>query len=516
MGRITTDGRLREFQSGISPGANPSRITSGPDGALWFTELDNDRIARVTLTGRITEYFVGRGSRPWGITSGPDKRIWFAAGAGNQVVRFTPPDLPGVAGTLTYDYAFTGSRTRFTSMRVAGLPRGTRLTARCRGGGCPRGTFVRRNERSANLSKRFRSPLAPGARIEVRVTRSGESPKLFLFRINRAGTKPTFKVRCRPKGAKSPRRCCAERGPRAPWYPPFARVWIVYDCLFPWTIGGGERWLRRLAEYLAERDIEVTYLTRRQWSDEDAPALPGIRVVAVSPDESLYGDDGRRGTGQALRFGRGVMGHLLRNRSRYDVVHCSAFPYFSLLAARLALGGSRTRLFADWLEVWSSSYWREYLGVTRGWIGRTVQQACVRASPRAFAISPMTARRLRTAGMRGPIITLPGLYSTEHRPKLPPRTSGTLPRSCSPGGTSLRSGCICCPPRWRWPRHGSHDSAPGSSGMGPSVPGSRVRSGASASRTASTHPDSSPRPSCRRRCVRPCAACCRHAGRGTA
>ena len=207
VGRITTDGRLREFQSGISPGANPSRITSGPDGALWFTELDNDRIARVTLTGRITEYFVGRGSRPWGITSGPDKRIWFAAGAGNQVVRFTPPDLPGVAGTLTYDYAFTGSRTRFTSMRVAGLPRGTRLTARCRGGGCPRGTFVRRNERWANLSKRFRSPLAPGARIEVRVTRSGESPKLFLFRINRAGTKPTFKVRCRPKGAKSPRRC---------------------------------------------------------------------------------------------------------------------------------------------------------------------------------------------------------------------------------------------------------------------------------------------------------------------
>ena len=92
-------------------------------------------------------------------------------------------------------------------MRVAGLPAGTRLAARCRGGGCPRGTFVLRNKRSASLAKRFRAPLAAGARIDVRVTRSGESPKVFLFRINRAGKGPTFKVRCQPKGAKSPRRC---------------------------------------------------------------------------------------------------------------------------------------------------------------------------------------------------------------------------------------------------------------------------------------------------------------------
>ncbi len=200
-------GKLQEFQSGISPGANPSRITKGSDGALWFSELDNDRVARVTTRGKITEFFVGKGSRPWGITTGPDKRIWFAAGGGNQVVRFTPPDLPGVAGALTFNYTFTGGRTRFTSMRVAGLPAGTRLAARCRGGGCPRGTFVLRNKRSASLAKRFRAPLAAGARIDVRVTRSGESPKLFLFRINRAGTGPTFKVRCQPKGAKSPRRC---------------------------------------------------------------------------------------------------------------------------------------------------------------------------------------------------------------------------------------------------------------------------------------------------------------------
>ena len=32
------------------------------------------------------------------------------------------------------------------------------------------------------------------------------------------------------------------------------RVCIVYDCLFPYTVGGAERWYRNLAERLAETD----------------------------------------------------------------------------------------------------------------------------------------------------------------------------------------------------------------------------------------------------------------------
>ncbi|MEA2192962.1 MAG: hypothetical protein QOI73_3083, partial [Solirubrobacteraceae bacterium] len=39
------------------------------------------------------------------------------------------------------------------------------------------------------------------------------------------------------------------------------RILIVYDCLFPYTIGGGERWYRNLAERLVADGHEVTYLT---------------------------------------------------------------------------------------------------------------------------------------------------------------------------------------------------------------------------------------------------------------
>jgi hypothetical protein len=29
------------------------------------------------------------------------------------------------------------------------------------------------------------------------------------------------------------------------------RICMVYDCLFPWTVGGAERWTRNVAEALA-------------------------------------------------------------------------------------------------------------------------------------------------------------------------------------------------------------------------------------------------------------------------
>src|SRR5918995_789717 len=56
------------------------------------------------------------------------------------------------------------------------------------------------------------------------------------------------------------------------------RICVVYDCLFPYTIGGGERWYRNLAERLHADGHEVTYLTLRQWERGGTPQLPGIEV----------------------------------------------------------------------------------------------------------------------------------------------------------------------------------------------------------------------------------------------
>jgi glycosyltransferase involved in cell wall biosynthesis len=188
------------------------------------------------------------------------------------------------------------------------------------------------------------------------------------------------------------------------------RICLVYDCLFPFTVGGGERWYRSLARELVAAGYEVTYLTRRQWEPGEEPQIEGLRVVAVSPGGPLYTDDGRRRIGPPLRFGLGVLRHLAANRQRYDVVHSCAFPFFSLLAARLALARTRTVVAIDWFEVWTLSYWRSYLGSLGGVIGWLVQRACVRLTPRAFVFSRLHAQRLRDEGLRDEPVLLAGLY----------------------------------------------------------------------------------------------------------
>ncbi len=189
------------------------------------------------------------------------------------------------------------------------------------------------------------------------------------------------------------------------------RTCLVYDCLFPYTVGGAERWYRNLAERLAKEGHEVTYLTLRQWERGAEPQIAGVRVVAVGPRMALYTEEGRRRIAPPLVFGLGVGWHLLRHGRRYEMVHTCSFPYFSLLAAAAARPRGGYGLVVDWHEVWSRAYWREYLGRLGGAVGYAVQLLCARLPQRAFCFSRLHARRLRAEGLRGEPTVLEGEYA---------------------------------------------------------------------------------------------------------
>ena len=198
------------------------------------------------------------------------------------------------------------------------------------------------------------------------------------------------------------------------------RICIVYDCLFPYTVGGAERWYRNLAERLAQEGHEVTYLTLRQWDRGARVDLDGrVRVVAAGPRMALYTQGGRRRILPPLVFGLGVFMHLLRRGRDYDVVHTCAFPYFSLLSAGLLRPLRGYELVVDWFEVWSRSYWLEYLGGIGGRMGALVQRICVHVPQRAFCFSALHAKRLREEGLRGTVTVLRGLYAGDTEPAAP-------------------------------------------------------------------------------------------------
>jgi glycosyltransferase involved in cell wall biosynthesis len=198
------------------------------------------------------------------------------------------------------------------------------------------------------------------------------------------------------------------------------RICLVYDCLFPYTVGGAERWYRNLAERLVAEGHDITYVTLRQWPrGQELDLDPHIRVVTVGPRMALYTSGGRRRILPPLVFGIGVLGHLLRRGRRYDVVHTCSFPYFSLLAAALARPIMGFALVVDWFEVWSAAYWREYLGRAGGALGALIQHVCARVRQHAFCFSELHAARLREEGLRGEVTVLRGLYAGGHAPIAP-------------------------------------------------------------------------------------------------
>ena len=88
----TRAGTIAEF-----PADNPSDLTIGPDGNIWFTGHEPNYIGRITPTGE-TKLFPTpvTGDKRAGIAAGPDGALWFSEFAGNKIGRLT------VSGAFTF------------------------------------------------------------------------------------------------------------------------------------------------------------------------------------------------------------------------------------------------------------------------------------------------------------------------------------------------------------------------------------------------------------------------------
>ena len=79
IGRVTNAGVVKEFSTPSM--GRLSGITAGPDGNLWYVRSENPAIGRMTTAGVATEFPITGGS-PMAITAGPDGNLWVADFAG--------------------------------------------------------------------------------------------------------------------------------------------------------------------------------------------------------------------------------------------------------------------------------------------------------------------------------------------------------------------------------------------------------------------------------------------------
>ncbi len=179
------------------------------------------------------------------------------------------------------------------------------------------------------------------------------------------------------------------------------RICLVYDCLFPYTVGGAERWYRNLAER-ARRGGPRGHLPDAApvGRADEPPELPGVRVVGGRPRGALHrGRPPPHRAAAALRAG--VLCAPAAPRPRLRRRPHLLVPL--LLAARRARGARRP---ADARRSTGSRSGARLLARVprarrRARSAHAVQRAVRRLPQQAFCFSDLHAARLREEGLRG-------------------------------------------------------------------------------------------------------------------
>jgi|Deesub1362A_J573_1020465.scaffolds.fasta_scaffold00581_2 glycosyltransferase involved in cell wall biosynthesis len=175
------------------------------------------------------------------------------------------------------------------------------------------------------------------------------------------------------------------------------RIAYVYDCAYPFVKGGGERRIYEVAKRLAEKH-EVDWITLKWWENGDKLDADGISYLGVGEWKSIY-KNGRRSIGEAIYFALKSLRGIMDN---YDVVDCTAFPYFPAITSRFGGIFKKYGLFITWHEVWGD-YWYEYLG-WKGFFGKVIERMVLKLNAEHIAVSRSTADVLKSCGVEAKVI----------------------------------------------------------------------------------------------------------------
>ncbi|HEV8238816.1 MAG TPA: glycosyltransferase family 4 protein [Thermoanaerobaculia bacterium] len=165
------------------------------------------------------------------------------------------------------------------------------------------------------------------------------------------------------------------------------RILLLYEAVYPDSIGGVETRNWELGRALGRRGHEVTL------AGFCAP-LPGeppnVRVLPLGPSPRLYNAGGRRSTRAAVRFAAAV---ARMDLSPYDVVETANMPYVHLLPLALRCRIAGKPLLVSWYEYWAG-YWRGYVGAAKAPVYRAIEWLTAQLGSAATASSKLTLERL--------------------------------------------------------------------------------------------------------------------------
>ncbi|MBU1201523.1 MAG: glycosyltransferase family 4 protein [Nanoarchaeota archaeon] len=167
------------------------------------------------------------------------------------------------------------------------------------------------------------------------------------------------------------------------------KIAMVYDMIYPFNVGGAEARNYLLAKELIKRGHEVHFFGAKLWKGQDVITYDGIIMHGVYTSKSLY-KNSRRSYDEPIIFALKLIRPLFREE--FDLVDCTAFPFFHAFVCKLYSVFKKIPLILTWHEVWSD-YWTYYIGF-KGCFGRFIEKIASKMSKSHIVVSERTKLRL--------------------------------------------------------------------------------------------------------------------------
>jgi len=170
------------------------------------------------------------------------------------------------------------------------------------------------------------------------------------------------------------------------------KIALVYDVIYPYIKGGGEKRFYEIGKRLAKKGHQVHLYGMKLWEGANVIKQNEMYLHGICKAKKLYTKEGRRSILQAIYFG---FNSIKLIKEDFDVIDCCGFPYFSLFSCKLISLIKRKKLFSTWHEVWGKNYWYEYIG-WKGYLGYIIEKLAVLIPDKIISVSKHTTHKLKS------------------------------------------------------------------------------------------------------------------------
>lgn len=171
------------------------------------------------------------------------------------------------------------------------------------------------------------------------------------------------------------------------------KIIIIYDCIYPESLGGVEHRNYQLAKYLSEKGH---FITLAGWTKKSQSPLPNVKVLPLPFPQSLYNQEGKRSALTSLKFALAVSTLPLQN---YDLILTDNIPYIHLFPLILLSAFKGKKLLITWHEYWGK-YWQKYIKGFSWLIFFLIEFLTAQLGKKVITVSEFTAQRLAKYRLR--------------------------------------------------------------------------------------------------------------------